>query len=770
MKKDYIVFQLTPDGAKIDLGCSQLLALRNGMDQKFIPSQASELIQFGKIEIEEFSDAFTDAFHRRYAKYDVDKNNFILEDGSPKLMRVKVIDKDEEKDRLVVKYEQYIGYVYYHNLLCYRGNNSKQAEQLVGQEIPVYFYKIGKAGYILFSQTNAYDYESPQNNLDGLQVGQTIVCTPINYVYQHGVFVTFDQGTGLIPKAEIIDWNLLHDSYPIGQPVQLTIKEIHPESNEISFWGKDSKVSQQNSSALNSTSELELGKIYKVSVLWVNADSLKVSLNGSVHLIPLDLLPTIISNNIIKLKDNSQDFIVDVVPIEKEGQIVLSIIDAIRLAYDSLSTEERECGIKTAEVLYSETIGISKYFIIVRWKGLYGYLKMNDEALAKQNLKECPQIGDMLEVEVIGYENDCQLTLRSKGFFEKKEEKVLEDENNQEMTLDDEEDTTASNVKELLAMKFDESIFTPYQAYEGKVVEFSNYGAVIKVMPSMVDVFIPLRRLYSTKDDYEKNLLKKDDTLSVVFKGKNIFVSTFVKPLENPPEKGDYCKLTVLSVMDDGIHAWTEQGNLAWVPVGEIDYKHKKRIKGNIFKEGQLLDGYCLKMSPKANYFTVSLKKIHDVSVAYPIGTFLEGTACINLTKPEHYIVDFGDVWGDLDQQDISWNPDMRTLDNNQLVKVQVVRKPIEGSKLSVSMLSPDIFGPVGSSLEGMVKEIGRDDISIVVDGVMAYANTRKAQETLGIDNFGAIRLHVGDKVKLTLEYVNIANRMIRVKIEDIYQ
>ena len=85
-------------------------------------------------------------------------------------------------------------------------------------------------------------------------------------------------------------------------------------------------------------------------------------------------------------------------------------------------------------------------------------------------------------------------------------------------------------------------------------------------------------------------------------------------------------------------------------------------------------------------------------------------------------------------------------------------------------MLSPDIFGPVGSSLEGMVKEIGRDDISIVVDGVMTYANTRKAQETLGIDNFGAIRLHVGDKVKLTLEYVNIANRMIRVKIEDIYQ
>ena len=41
-------------------------------------------------------------------------------------------------------------------------------------------------------------------------------------------------------------------------------------------------------------------------------------------------------------------------------------------------------------------------------------------------------------------------------------------------------------------------------------------------------------------DDYEKNLLKKDDVISVVFKGGNIFVSTFVKPIGNPPEKGLY--------------------------------------------------------------------------------------------------------------------------------------------------------------------------------------------------------------------------------------
>lgn len=768
MIKDYIVFQLTPEGDKIDLGCSQLLTLQNGMDQKFIPSQASRLIQFGKIEIEEFSDAFSDAFHRRYARYDVDINDFRHEDGSPKLIRVKVIDKD--KDRLVVKYVHYIGYVYYHNLLCYRGTNNKQAEQLVGQEIPVYFYKIEKSGHILFSQTNAYDEDRPKSNLDGLQVGQTIVCTPTNYVFQHGVFVMFDQGTGLIPKAEIIDWNLLHDSYPIGQPVQLTVKEIHLETNEISFWGKDFNTLQQNPSALNGTYELELGKSYKVSVLWVNPDSLKVSLNGSFHMIPLDLLPALINNNIIKLKENNQDFIVDAVCLERDGHIVLSVIDAIRMAYESLSAEERECGIKTAEVLYSETIGASKYFIIVRWKGLYGYLKMNDAALASQNLNECPQIGDMLEVEVIGYEKDFQLILRSKGFLKKKEDVDIEDEKGLDMKLDDEEDTTDSNVKALLSMKFDENIFIPNQVYEGKVVQFSNHGAVVKVMPSMVDVFIPLRRLYSTKDDYEKYLLKKDDILTVVFKGANIFVSTFVKPIGNPPEKGDYRKLTVFSVLDDGIHAWTEQGNLAWVPVREIDYKHQKKLKGKIFKVGQLLDGYCLKINPKANYLTVSLRKIRDVSIAYPIGTFLEGVACLNLMQPDHYIVDFGDVWGDLDQQDISWNPNMRTLENNQFVKVQVVRKPIEGTKLSVSMLSPDVFGPIGSSLEGIVKEIDRENISIVVDGIMTYANVRKTQETLGIDNFGAIRLHVGDKVKLTLEYVNIANRIIRVKIEDIYQ
>lgn len=766
MIKDYIVFQLTPEGDKIDLGCSQLLTLQNGMDQKFIPSQASRLIQFGKIEIEEFSDAFSDAFHRRYARYDVDINDFRHEDGSPKLIRVKVIDKD--KDRLVVKYEPYVGYVYYHNLLCYRGNNNKQAEQLVGQDIPVYFYKIEKAGYILFSQTNAYDEKRPVNNLEGLQVGQAIVCTPTNYVFQHGVFVTFGQGTGLIPKAEIIDWNLLHDSYPIGQPVQLIVKEIHLESNEISFWGKDSTASQQNSSDLKSAHELELGKVYKVSVLWVNPDSLKVSLNGSFHMIPLDLLPALINNNIIKLKENNQDFIVDAVCLERDGQIVLSVIDAIRMAYESLSAEERECGIKTAEVLYSETIGASKYFIIVRWKGLYGYLKINDAALAKQHLEECPQIGDKLDVHVIGYEKDFQLILRSKGFFEKKARTDIGDEQSLDMMLDDEDTATDSNVKELLSMKFDESIFNPNQVYEGKVVKSSNHGAVIKVMPSMVDVFIPLRRLYSTKDDYEKNLLKKDDVISVVFKGGNIFVSTFVKPIGNPPEKGDYRKLTVSSVMDDGIHAWTEQGDMAWIPVGEIDYKHKKKISGQNFTEGQQLDGYCLRMSPKANYLTVSLKKIRDVSVAYPIGTSLEGVAYFNLTQPEHYIVDLGDVWGDLDRQDISWNPSMRTLETNQCVKVMVVRKPIEGTKLSVSMLSPDVFGPIGSSLEGIVKEIDRENISIVVDGVMTYANVRKTQETLGIDNFGAIRLHVGDKVKLTLEYVNVANRIIRVKIEEI--
>ena len=337
-----------------------------------------------------------------------------------------------------------------------------------------------------------------------------------------------------------------------------------------------------------------------------------------------------------------------------------------------------------------------------------------------------------------------------------------------DMMLDDEDTATDSNVKELLSMKFDESIFNPNQVYEGKVVKSSNHGAVIKVMPSMVDVFIPLRRLYSTKDDYEKNLLKKDDVISVVFKGGNIFVSTFVKPIGNPPEKGDYRKLTVSSVMDDGIHAWTEQGDMAWIPVGEIDYKHKKKISGQNFTEGQQLDGYCLRMSPKANYLTVSLKKIRDVSVAYPIGTSLEGVAYFNLTQPEHYIVDLGDVWGDLDRQDISWNPSMRTLETNQCVKVMVVRKPIEGTKLSVSMLSPDVFGPIDSSLEGIVKEIDRENISIVVDGVMTYANVRKTQEALGIDNFGAIRLHVGDKVKLTLEYVNVANRIIRVKIEEI--
>ena len=1361
MKKEYIVFQVTPKGDKIDLGYAQQLDLIGEIDEQLKPSLVSELVQFSKLELEEIEDDFTKMFNLRCE--DFCETYYKNEDGSPKLFDAVVVDMEEK--RLVVKYDHFTGVVYFHNLLCFRGNNYDEVKGLVGQTIPVYFLKKEeKDGTLLFSQTCTFTYDRKDCNLENLEEGQTIECIPTTYIFKHGVFVNFNQGTGLVPVSKIDNWDSLHSIYPIGQPVSLVINKIDAERKRVLFYPKVSSIDSEDDS--KKSSHLIIGKRYQVKILWIEKTYIKVSFENGIERIPKYLLPQLFRKYIIKLKCNTHDLLIDTVAIENDGKKMLSAIEAVRLSFEALSMADKAYGLKSVEVVLYEPFLMNvkpHHLFVVRWKGLYGSLIMDDETFKVQGYEATPQCGSFIDLRIVGYNPEMQVVLKPKE-ANVAEEKVVkeilkdpsisysvpasiladlypiyvtpgrvlvsdilltnyEDKNllvklnlpdlsflsllmkwihqdlcklcvrpseeiteipylvwngllydvdihalanhevievivqstsknyvifyvgkmvgcifnqelidkgmniplwgdrikvkysgrlangdqhllfqfvsvsdtvekrnvqlplirynlnsnfsilkgfviackinsfnddsvvfnppNQSMTFimdqaewdetgaslpqqlgfeatriflgiqqviddtgviklsrkmlftdpdykwfDEEEpdfplslvrrrekewqlwrdkakdgknqmwlvwrvqkewaffrngnlilpvkreemdyalgvysinsleigkfisfrvkiddsvhpykmlspiaiseqeytsrlpqigefvlcqvikkgstewklagqqwigtlpidqipeggvdidglksipiavvgynpatrevvcsfQTVREKIKEgvilencivskkgtngmfvtyngleipvekkkslwkqkalnnlikggeavtvkvkkvkwstgrirvsiignktgifsdfapeqgltvmgvikydidslednayivqfenggtglmdvkesmeiidkklrynageqvevevigydqesglpLLSfnrchpIQFDSNWFVHNQSYEGVVVKFNDVGVVVKLTSSQTRIFIPIRLVYNSQSDYKNRLYKKGSLISVIYKGGQTFVAATMKAIENPPTKGDHCKLTILSFSENGINTWDEEECLVWVPKDEICFKKEIDVMNMSYKKNQILDGYYYKKGIGSVYMIATLKPNRDLSAAYPIGTCLEGMIHENPLNKKHYIVDLNDAWGALDVEDVSWYSDSQELVANQCVKVRVVRKPLPGNILSVSMLSPDVLGPIGSSLEGVVEEINNDEILISVNGIKTIADRRRTQIQIGIDNFGRIRLHVGDKVLVKLESVNISYRDIRVIVEKLIQ
>ena len=1271
-----------------------------------------------------------------------------------------------EEKRLVVKFGHYTGFVYFHNLLCFRNNDYEEVKKLIGQTIPVYFLKKeDKDGSLLFSQTCTFAYERKECDLANIVEGQTIECIPTTYIFKYGVFVNFNQGTGLIHVSKIDNWDLLYETYPIGQPISLVVKNIDIEKNEIRFYPKTFRPDSDKQDL--TSCQLEVGKRYQVKIIWLENDVVKVSFENGIERIPMDLFPKLFRKNIFKLKNSTQDILIDAVAIEKDGQKVLSVIDAINLDYENLSPKDKAYGLKTVEVLWSDTKKREErveHFIIVRWKGLYGFLAMDDETLKTQGYEMIPQSGSFIDLKVVGYNPEKQIILRPKevktaekktsvgkekkditidisdpsniqtdlypiyvipnrllvsdellaiyedkyylvklnlpdlsfinllmkwvrqdsckfciicsekssdnsyliwdgclndadirsvanheivevtvqnvsknyvifyvgrmigcifleelntkgiaslqwgdkirvrytgrlvngnqhllfqfvsvcdrsesenvplpiikydantdfstingfviscitksvnedvvifnspkqdwifkmsqaewdetglplprqlgyetipiylgiqqginetrvlnlsrkvlftdmdykwydeeesgfpqsvisgreekwrlwregvvdgeiqewlvwrvqnewAFFRKgelilpvKREKIdyalgtysknilvigqpvsflikvveeglpyqmllpveiseqeytsrlphvgdfvlcqiikkgptewrlsgqqwigvlpieqipeecndikefksvplavigynpttrdvvcsfraIKEQIREDVVLDNcivsrneddglfvnyngidipvgkmkkvwkrvamnnlfkvgdivktkvkkvrwnngkfkvtiignksglfcnlfpaigstvigiitndikslEEDAyiirlenggvglmevnesmetidsrLRYNIGEKVevavigydqesglpllsynrchSIQFDTRWFVPDQSYQGRVVRFCDEGVTVSLTLCQARIFIPIRLVYNHQSDYKKRLYQKDSSISVIYKGSQTFIAETIQTIDNPPAKGESCKLTILSICESGINTWDGEGRLVWIPINEICFKKEIDINGMSYKKNDLLDGYYLKKNLKTVYLTATLKQNRDISIAYPVGTCLEGRICEILFDKKHYIVDLGDVWGDLDMEDVSWYSDVLNLEVNQLINVKVIRKPLPGNILCVSMLSSDILGPIGSSLKGTVLDINNDNIIISINGIKTLADKRKAQDQIGIDNFGMIKLHIGDNVLVTLDSVNISNKIIRVVVESLIQ
>lgn len=416
MNKDYIIFQINLDGDKVDLGYSQQFELTNEIDNRLVPNPSSELIQFCKIELDEVEDPFADSYSLISGK-EYKREDFINTDGTPKLLSLDIISA--EKKRFCVTYGRYKGYLYFYNILSYRKGVSDVWKQgMVGMKISAYFFKqMENENSLLFSQTCCYTYKRKKCYLEGLKVGQYLDCIPTSYVFNIGVFVNFNQGTGLIPASELENWDMLLELYPIGIPISLKIKLIDTDEKKILFYSRNEEAAKGPKQNIT-IEDLEVGKRIPLKIVWVEKDMIKVKFDKGFGEIRMDLLPKVLAKNAITIKKNIPNFVFDAIVLENGGKKELSALEAVKKDFENISAADRNFGLKEFEVVISEQFekeGKKAYYLIVRWKGLYGYIIISDTELEKYYNNIIPRNGELIRLQVVSYSDDRQLVLKSPG-------------------------------------------------------------------------------------------------------------------------------------------------------------------------------------------------------------------------------------------------------------------------------------------------------------------------------------------------------------------
>ena len=284
-----------------------------------------------------------------------------------------------------------------------------------------------------------------------------------------------------------------------------------------------------------------------------------------------------------------------------------------------LLEEERESlreellnSIEEGQVVTGRVKNVTEYGVFIDLGGLDGLLHITDMSWKRiRHPKEMVQIGDELELKVLGFDAD--------------EKKV------------------SLGLKQLVSDPW-ESINDKYPEeakFTGKVTNLADYGAFVELGEGVEGLVHISEMSWTRKLRHPSQIVKPGDEVEVVILGidperkrislgmKQVNPNPWDVVAEKYPE-GTILEAPIKNITEFGLFIGIEDGIDGLIHVSDMSWTKKVRHPSEMFKSSELVRAKVLTVDKENEKFTLGIKQLTedpwlDVPNHYPVGTNING-------------------------------------------------------------------------------------------------------------------------------------------------